>query len=383
MKIRLALVIVLLIVQAVICGKGEACALYKDYLILGSSQSTESKTIWAYNVTSGYPYFYWSKSYNPITCLSVDTDKNIYCGYGDYWDDGSVYKLKWWGDADTTWGGSGGDVPGQFNVHSFAVSSVIVDTDDKCYIGCSGTEWWWDETRYLIRLNSNGTIDQNWGGGDSRVIGGIGALAFMASNYIVVGASGGSYYDVDTLHKVNKSYGTVIWRVRPSATDAFSSIKAVAVDGSKIYCGGTRDTTNRSVWRYTDGLLQPTLDWYADTGGIVKGMCFLPGGGLCVVGDRNNARPGATGYESVWLYDSSGNLLNSGDTGGYTYCVLTDGSYFYVGGERVCIGGTTYRNVWRFDSDLSNKTPFIDTDNVAYDMDSFVYSIAYNEDIFP
>lgn len=340
---RLTVVIMLLGIAAV-CGKSEACPPTRDYLTIGGNYNSGYKNLWKYNIYPGYLVLSWSTNiggFTAIQSLYVAEDEYIYCGNSS--TVGKVYKVEPCGDIDITWGDDG-----VFDVGNH-VWSLLIDADGKSYTGCD-----WiacaEESRGLIRIDSDGTdIDCDWG--DESHCNTAQTLAFKSGSYIIVGSDSGYYGDGYTLHKINTSTGDEVWHVTPYGEPGHG-IHALAVDGDNIYCGGTRDTTNnKSVWRYTDSVPRPDPVWYADTGGAVEGMCFLPGGGLCVVGDVNSAD-----NSSVWLYNSNGVLIDREVTGAKTWCVCTDGTYFYVGGERS--GGFT---VWRFDSDLGNKTDFIDT----------------------
>ncbi|MDD5648888.1 MAG: hypothetical protein PHF86_00480 [Candidatus Nanoarchaeia archaeon] len=317
-----------------------------------------------------------------IDCIAVQSDDKILLGglFTSY--DNSLYnyiiRLESNGNKDTTFNiGSG------FNNQ---VYSIAVQSDNKILVGGNFTLYNEISYNYIIRLNSDGNVDSsfNIGAGFNNTVY---SIAVQSDNKILVG--GGFYtYDGSNNNYIIRlnSDGTVDSSFNVGAGFDNEVYSITLQSDNKILVGGnftSYDTSsfNRIIRLNSDG----TIDSSFNIGSGFNGQIYsitVQSDNKILVGGNFTLYDGSTANYIVRLnsdgtVDSSFNIGSGFDGQINSIAVQSDGKIL-VGGGFYTYNNVSYRFIIRLNSDgTSDSGNFSGTNNSLYFNNSYINSNSF------
>ncbi|MGB7924015.1 MAG: Calx-beta domain-containing protein [Pyrinomonadaceae bacterium] len=264
---------------------------------------------------------------------------------GDEAASDNITRLNTNGTLDTTfnYGGAGANA---------TVNAVAVQADGKIIIGGHFNTYNGDTniSDYIVRLNTNGTLDTSFNMGGTGANGGMDAVTVLPDGKILIGGNFTTYNDDananDYIARLNTN-GTLDTSFNMGGTGANGSLNAVTVqpDGKIIIGGGftsyngDANASDRIARLNANGTLDTTFN-YGGTGAsnILVEVALQPDGKILIAGPFTTYN-GANASDYIARLNTNGTLdtsFNMGGTGAdagvNAVVVQPDGKILIAGG---------------------------------------------------
>jgi uncharacterized delta-60 repeat protein len=240
-----------------------------------------------------------------VTSIAIQSDGKILVGgaFTDYNGTGSNYivRLNSDGSIDNTFSiGTGFDA---------GVSSIVIQSDGKILVGGGSTTYNGVSLNFIIRLNSDGSIDTDFSignGFDDIVI----HIAVQSDGKILVGGQFGSYNGTSSDRIIRLNSDGSIDGDFSIGTGFDNNVRFITTQSdNKILVGGEFDSyngvnSNRMIRLNSDGSIQYSFD---DTLGQVSSIAIQSDGNVLVGGYFNSDNVNyLTKFDNEFFYNLNG-----------------------------------------------------------------------------
>jgi len=267
-----------------------------------------------------------------------------------------------------------GDTPPAVAEFDSPVLAIAVQGDRKRVVGGKFLKYGTATTPKLARLNTNGSLDTTFVQAGTGINGNanipVNAIALDSTGKILAGGAFTSYNGVvrPYLLRLNTD-GSLDLSFAATGTGLNDNVNAIAIDDSgKLVVGGAFTSYNSTSRAYvarlnSDGTLDSS---FAPTGtGLnnnVNGLAIESSGKIIVVGDFTSYNGSAKPYMARLNTDGSLDATYTADGTGlnsFAYCVVLDASEkAVVGGWFTRYNGVAASTLLRFNSDGTRDTSF-------------------------
>ena len=250
--------------------------------------------------------------------------------------------------------------------------SIALQSNSKILIGGYFTTYNGEQRGNIARLNSDGSLDNTFLNTGSGANDYIYSIVIQGDGKVIIGGDFTSYNGISKNHIVRlNSDGSIDNTFLPNGTGTNGSIKCIALQGDgKILIGGEFNTFNNISRNFiarlnSDGSLDNTfLNSVSGPNGYIQSICVQNDGKILVGGSRfttfNDVSRG-----NIARLNSDGSLdntfLNTGSgANDYIYSIVVQGDgKVVIGGDFTSYNGISQNYIVRLNSDGSIDSNFL------------------------
>jgi uncharacterized delta-60 repeat protein len=343
--------------------------------------NTDGSIDTSFSVGSGFSGGFYSTD---VYSIAVQSDGKILVGgsFTSYNGTSTNYivRLNTGGSIDTSFSVGSGFNSGS---NTTAVRSIVVQSDGKVLAGGFFTSYNGTSTNYIVRLNTDGSIDTSFVG--SGFNGSVWIIALQSDGKILVGGSFIGYNgtstnrivrlntdgSIDTSFSVGSGFNNIVYGI------------AVQSDG-KVLMGGIFTSYNGTSVNYivrlnTDGSIDTSFSVGSGFNNVVHSIAVQSDGKVLVIGQF--ASYNGTSVNRIVRLNSNGSIDTSFSVGSgfnstvWIIAVQSDGKIL-VGGSFTSYNGTSTNRIVRLNTDGSIDTSF----SVGSGFNNQLLSIAVQSD---
>ena len=315
-----------------------------------------------------------------VSSIAVQSDGKILVGgaFTGYSGTTANYIIRLFSD---------GSIDNTFNTgtgFNNLVFSIAIQSDDKILVGGAFTDYNGTTANNIIRLNTNGSIDNtfNTGTGFNGVLY---SIVIQSDDKILVGGQFADYNGTTANYIIRLNSNGSVDNTFNTGTGFDDEVRSIAIQSDdKILVGGqftdyNGTTANNIIRLNTDGSVDNTFNYGTGFDNLVYSIAIQSDGKILVGGEFTVYN--GTGTNNIIRLNTDGSVDNTFNTGtGFDGTVLSiaiqsDGKIL-VGGQFTDYNGTGVNYIIRLSTDGS-----VDYDiNYGTDFNSEVRSIAIQSD---